>query len=440
MNEIRHNLDLARALTNAEERYSRQHPLSRAYIERASRFMPGGNTRSVLFFKPFPFVIETSSGCRVQDLDGNDYVDFLGEYSAGLFGHSEPTIKAAIQHAIEAGWVRGGYIENEARLAASLCSRFPSVESIRFTNSGTEANLMALVTARAFTTRSRIMAFRGGYHGGVLLYKSGDSVQNAPFPLVLCTYNEIEQTVAAIDREAGDLAAVIVEPLQGSAGCIPASREFLSAIRGACERHGIILIFDEVMCSRLAPGGLQGALGITPDLTTLGKYLGGGASFGAFGGREDIMALYDPNRPDALAHAGTFNNNAISMAAAVAAADVLTSERLVQLNAMGDALRARLNGISQARALPIQFTGRGSMMNIHFREGDIRTIADTETEDPNAKPFFHLEMLERCQYLARRGMLTLSLPMTASELDGLASAFEDFLQLNGRLIAASCAP
>ncbi|MGY3371965.1 glutamate-1-semialdehyde aminotransferase [Bradyrhizobium sp. GM2.4] len=239
---------------------------------------------------------------------------------------------------------------------------------------------------------------------------------------MLCTYNDIEQTVATIDREARDLAAVIVEPLQGAAGCIPASREFLSAISGACERHGIILIFDEVMCSRLSPSGLQGALGITPDLTTLGKYLGGGASFGAFGGRKDIMSLYDPSRPDALAHAGTFNNNAISMAAAVAAATVLTSDRLVQLNAMGDALRVRLNGIAQTRALPIQFTGGGSMMNVHFREGDIRAVADTETEDPNAKPLFHLEMLERGQHLARRGMLTLSLPMTTSELEGVASA------------------
>ncbi|MGY3347005.1 MULTISPECIES: aspartate aminotransferase family protein [unclassified Bradyrhizobium] len=440
MNEIRHNLDVARALTDAQERYSRQHSLSLAYMERASRFMPGGNTRSVLFFKPFPFVAKTSSGCRVLDLDGNDYVDFLCDYSAGLFGHSEPTIKAAIQHAIETGWVHGGHIENEARLAAALRSRFPSVERIRFTNSGTEANLMALVTARAFTKRSRIMAFRGGYHGGVLHYKSGDADQNAPFPLVLCTYNDIEQTVAAINREARDLAAVIVEPLQGSAGCIPASREFLSAIRSVCERHGIILIFDEVMCSRLAPSGLQGVLGITPDLTTLGKYLGGGASFGAFGGREDIMSLYDPNRPDALAHAGTFNNNALSMAAAVAAATVLTSDRLVQMNAMGDALRAKLNGIARARALPIQFIGSGSMMNIHFREGEIRTIADTQTEDPNAKPLFHLEMLERGQYLTPNGMLNLSLPMSACELEGVARAFEDFLELNGSLIAASCSP
>ncbi|MGY3371964.1 glutamate-1-semialdehyde aminotransferase [Bradyrhizobium sp. GM2.4] len=165
MDDIKRNLDLARALTDAEERYSRQHPLSRAHMERAARFMPAGNTRSVLFFKPFPLVVKESSGCRVQDLEGNDYVDFLGEYSAGLFGHSEPIIKAAIRQAIETGWVHGGHIENEARLAASLCSRFPSVESIRFTNSGTEANLMALVTARAFTKRSRIMAFRGGYHG-----------------------------------------------------------------------------------------------------------------------------------------------------------------------------------------------------------------------------------------------------------------------------------
>ncbi|TAM96793.1 MAG: aminotransferase class III-fold pyridoxal phosphate-dependent enzyme [Rhizobiaceae bacterium] len=436
MNNVSRNLNLPGALADAEERYVRQHPLSRAYMERATQSMPGGSTRSSVFFKPFPFVVRESSGCRVEDMDGNVYVDFLGEYTAGIFGHSDPLIKAAIRDALDKGWVHGGHIENEARLARHLCARFPSVERIRFTNSGTEANLMALVTARVFTKRSRIMTFRGGYHGGVLLYKSGDAPQNVPFPVVLGTYNDAEQSVAAIEREAHDLAAVIVEPLQGSAGCIPASREFLSAIRDACERHGILLIFDEVMTSRLAPGGLQGVLGIAPDLTTFGKYVGGGASFGAFGGREDIMALYDLRHPDALSHAGTFNNNAITMAAAVAASTVLTNERLEQLNARGDLFRTRLNGIAQAKALPVQLTGQGSMLNIHFCEGDIRSVADLAKEDGNAKPLFHLEMMERGQYVARRGMINLSLPMAESELDGFASAFEDFLEVSGRLLSA----
>jgi glutamate-1-semialdehyde 2,1-aminomutase len=432
MNHVPPNLDLASALQGAEELYSVRRPISRAHIERASRSMPGGNTRSVLYFKPFPFVVQESSGCRIRDVDGHVYVDFLGEYTAGLFGHSEPTIKEAIQQALERGWVHGGHVEDEALLAESLCARLPSIESIRFTNSGTEANLMALVTARVFTKRPKIMAFRGGYHGGVLLYRTGDAPQNAPFSAVLGTYNDIEQTVAAIHAEANDLAAVIVEPLQGSAGCIPASRDFLEAIRNTCSQHGVLLIFDEVMTSRLGPSGLQGVFGIKPDLTTLGKYVGGGAPFGAFGGRADIMALYDPRRPDAVAHSGTFNNNAMTMAAAVAAAKILTNDRLERINASGNALRARLNRIARTHNVPIQFTGYGSMMNVHFRDGEIRTIADAG--DANATPLFQLEMLERGQYVARRGMINLSLPMTSEELDGFTKAFEDFLSIYARLI------
>ncbi len=368
----RPNFDLEAALADAERRYAERRPRSRAHIERASRSMPGGNTRSVLYFKPFPFVVRDSAGCRLSDLDDHDYVDFLGEYTAGLFGHSDPTIKTGIREALDSGWVLGGHIENEAILAEVLCARFPSLESVRFTNSGTQANLMALVTARVFTKRQKIMVFRGGYHGGVLLYKAGNAPQNVPFPIVFGRYNDVDATLAAIREHARDLAAVIVEPMQGSAGCIPAEPAFLQALREACSHHGIVLVFDEVMTSRLSPGGVQQALGITPDLTTLGKYIGGGAPFGAFGGRLDLMGLYDPSRQDALAHAGTFNNNVITMAAGVAAmTKVLTSDRIDRINASGETLRSRLNELVERRSLPVQFTGRGSMMNIHFRNGAI---------------------------------------------------------------------
>src|SRR5690606_12919704 len=161
---------------------------------------------------------------------GHAYVDFLGEYTAGLFGHSDPTIRAAIERALARGWVHGGHIEDEARLAAALCRRFPSLERVRFCNSGTEANLMALTTARVVTGRERIMAFPGGYHGGVLLFKDGPSRQNAPFPVVMGAYNDAERTLAAIEREAPELAAIIIEPMQGSGGCIPAERGFLAAL------------------------------------------------------------------------------------------------------------------------------------------------------------------------------------------------------------------
>jgi glutamate-1-semialdehyde 2,1-aminomutase len=282
------------------------------------------------------------------------------------------------------------------------------------------------------------MVFPGGYHGGVLLFKSGGSPQNVPFPVVLGAYNDPERTVAAIAAHAKDLAAIIVEPMQGSGGCIPASREFLAALREAATRHGILLVFDEVMTSRLGPAGLQGRHGVVPDLTTLGKYIGGGFSFGAFGGRADIMDRFDPLRPDAFVHAGTFNNNAVTMAAGVVAmTEVFTAERAEALTRRGDAFRERLNALARARSLPVQLTGIGSMMNVHFCDGPIRTAADTERAPPKARELFHIEMLGRGQYLARRGMVNLSLPMTDSDLDCFADAFAGFLDEHaGRLRSA----
>jgi glutamate-1-semialdehyde 2,1-aminomutase len=429
------NLDVDTALKLAEGRYTAAHPRSRAQIERAARSMPGGNTRTILFFQPFPLVVKRSEGCRIFDIDGNDYVDFLGEYTAGLFGHSDPTIKAAILAALDTGWVHGGHIESETVLAEAVCARFPSIERVRFTNSGTEANLMAITTARLHTQRSKVMVMRGGYHGGVLLFKTGTIPQNAPYPYVLGAYNDIDATVKKIEANAADLACVLIEPVQGSAGCIPAEPAFLQALRDACTQHGIVLIFDEVMTSRLAPGGLQEQHGVIPDMTTLGKYVGGGCSFGAFGGRAGIMALYDPYRSDAIAHAGTFNNNAMTMAAGVAAmTQVYTPARAEALNTMGDGLRARLNGEAAKRGLPVQVTGLGSMMNVHFRGGQIRNSDDAAASSDTARGLFHIEMLERGFHCARRGMINLSLPMGKPEIDGLVTAFADFLDAHTRVI------
>lgn len=429
------NLDVDTALGLAERRYTEAHPKSRAQIERAKRSMPGGNTRTILFFQPFPVVIKRSEGCRIWDIDGNDYVDFLGEYTAGLFGHSDPVIKAAIQGVLDTGWVHGGHIESEAVLAEAVCARFPSIERVRFTNSGTEANLMAITTARLHTKRDKLMVMRGGYHGGVLLFKTGSIPQNVPYPYVLGAYNDVTTTVKAIEANAQDLSCVLIEPMQGTSGCIPADPAFLQALREACTKHGIVLIFDEVMTSRLAPGGLQDQHGVIPDMTTLGKYVGGGCSFGAFGGRADVMAIFDPYRADAIAHAGTFNNNAMTMAAGVAAmTQVYTPARAKALNEAGDVLRARLNGEAAKRGLLVQVTGLGSMMNVHFRGGTIRNSDDASASSDAARGLFHIEMLERGFHCARRGMINLSLPMGQAEFDGLVAAFGDFLDAHARVI------
>ncbi len=438
------NADLASAVAEAEARYVAANPKSAEWHERAAAAMPGGNTRTVLFYSPFPLTWASGEGATLRDVDGHLYTDFLGEYTAGLYGHSNPAIRAAMLEALQGGIVLGGPNRYEAPLAAELCRRFPSIELVRFCNSGTEANLLALSAARHAKGRDGVLVFEGAYHGSLLSFAHGGSPLNVPFPFLVAPYNNTERTLALIESHAGELAAAIVEPMMGAGGCLPASHEFLAALRGACDRHGIVLIFDEVMTSRLSPAGLQGALGVTPDMTTLGKYLGGGASFGAFGGRRDLMARFDPRRPDALGHAGTFNNNVLSMAAGYAGlTQLFTPEAAGRLNRQGDALREAINRTAAKRRLPLQATGLGSIIGLHFHAGPIRSPADLEPGDGAAaqrmsdlQKLFHLDLMQHGQYLARRGFMSLSLPITAADCNELVAAIDEFLSVRGALLAA----
>ncbi len=221
----------------------------------------------------------------------------------------------------------------------------------------------------------------------------------------------------------------------GGAGCIPAEPEFLAMLRAETARVGALLIFDEVMTSRLAPGGLQGRLGIIPDLTSLGKYIGGGLTFGAFGGRADIMDRYDPRRADAIPHAGTFNNNVLTMNAGLAGlTEVYPKDAVEAFNARGDVLRGRLNGLAEARGLALQFTGIGSMMSIHFRRGRIRDFDDIQAGNMELRTLLHFDMFERGIYIARRGMFNLMLPMTDADLETLVAALTEFFDSRAGLL------
>jgi glutamate-1-semialdehyde 2,1-aminomutase len=433
---VRRNITLEEALRDTAARYAEANSKSRARHAEACHAMPGGNTRSILFYPPFPVTITRGDGARLFDLDGHQYVDFLGEYTAGLYGHSNPIIQAAVRAALEGGIVLGGPNPYEAELARLICARFPSCDLVRFCNSGTEANVNALCAARAITGRTHVLVFDGAYHGGPLTFAHGGSPMNLPFPWVIGAYNDLEATTAAIERHAHELAAIIVEPMMGAAGALAGEPAFLQGLREAATRHGIVLIFDEVMTSRLSPGGLQAKLDITPDLTTFGKYLGGGLSFGAFGGRADLMARFDPRHPDALPHSGTYNNNVLTMAAGVAGlSEVFTPEAAVALNEAGDALRARLNRLAREAAVPVQVAGVGSIMCVHFHDRPLAGPADAESSDPAARALFHLDMLERGFYLARRGFISPSLALEPADYDAFATAFEDFLDAYGPLLA-----
>jgi len=428
------NIDIAAALAEAQELYRARNPKSFAQYQDACAAMPGGNTRSAIFVDPFPLTMARGEGSHLWDIDGHEYVDFLSEFTAGVFGHSHPAIRRAIDQALDGGWNLGAHGAAEARFAAAICDRFPSIDMVRFTNSGTEANLMAVSAARALTGRGKILVFAGGYHGGVFYFRGKGSVVNAPFEFLLAEYNDIEGTRALVAPHRGDLAAILIEPMLGGSGCIPAAREFLADLRALATETGAVLIFDEVMTSRLAPGGLQEVHGILPDMTTLGKYVGGGMSFGAFGGSARIMEWFDPRRADSFQHAGTFNNNVLTMNAGhIGLTEIYTPERARALNRFGDGLRERLNAIVRRRGLAMQFTGIGSMIGVHMTDRPMRSAADAAQGHTGLLDLFYFDLVARGVWFAKRGMMALSIALDETDADKLVAAVEEFAETRAPL-------
>ncbi len=433
------NSDLDTAIAEAHERYTAARPKSAALHAKAKAVMPGGNTRSNLYYAPFPTAMAGGQGCTVQDIDGHTYLDLCGEYTAGLFGHSENRILDRVRGAIGHGIGLAAVGENEPKFAELVCARFPSIEKVRFTNSGTEANMMALTLARHHSKRAGVLVFRGGYHGSVLTFTGGGpSAMTAPMDFVMADYNDLDGTVALMREHKDRIGAVILEPMQGSGGCIPATVPFLKGLRAACDELGMVMIFDEVMTSRHSAGGMQKLTGVHPDLTALGKYLAGGMNIGAFGGRAAIMDAFDSTQPGALVHSGTFNNNVLSMAGGVVAlGEIFDSAAAEAHYQKGEKLRARLNEIAAKHKVTLQFTGVGSMIQPHFRQGEILRRYTASAQEEGLLELFFFDMIQANIYLARRGMVAMSLPVGEAECDRFAAAVDAFCTTRGPLMRAA---
>ncbi|WP_431131113.1 aspartate aminotransferase family protein [Variovorax paradoxus] len=415
------------ALAEAHQRFTDGNPASRRQFEEQVRYMPGANTRSVLFYAPFPLTIAKGEGAALWDADGHRYADFIAEYTAGVYGHSAPEIRDAVIEAMKSGINLTGHNLLEGRLAKLICERFPQIEQLRFTNSGTEANLMALTAALHFTGKRKIVVFSGGYHGGVLGFGAGPLPTTVPFDFLVLPYNDVQLASEQIAKHGPEIAAILVEPMQGASGCIPGRLDFLQALRDGATQTGALLVFDEVMTSRLAPQGLANKLGIRSDLTTLGKYIGGGMSFGAFGGRADVMAQFDP-RTGSLAHSGTFNNNVMTMAAGYAGLTKLfTPEAAGALAERGEAMRARLNALCAKEGVAMQFTGVGSLMNAHFLRGEVQRVDDLAVVDGRLRQLLFFHLLGQGVYASPRGFIVLSLPLTDADIDRFVTAIGSFI-------------
>ncbi|HKX76376.1 MAG TPA: aminotransferase class III-fold pyridoxal phosphate-dependent enzyme [Acidimicrobiia bacterium] len=421
--------DLEGRVAAARRAFADRNPGSRLYFEQARRVLPGGHTRTVLTHLPFPLTFTKGEKAMLTDVDGHTYRDFLGDYTAGLFGHSEHRIREAADRALRENASVGGIHAGEEVLARLMCQRF-GLDRVRFTNSGTEANLMAITTALTATGRRRLLVCSGAYHGGLLYFIHGSAPWNAPYNFLLTPYNDLAAAVASIEEAGTELAAVLLEPMLGAAGCIPATAAFLSGVSEAARGVGAVVIFDEVMTSRQGPRGMAALLGVEPDLRTFGKYLGGGFSFGAFGGQAELMDLYDQTAPGGptIAHAGTFNNNLASITAGrVVLEEIFTAEIAEEHRLRGDRFRQAVEGVVAESRGPLTVTGFGSMMSLHALSPAPTNGEEAEVHDGLLQELIFLELLQRGIYIAPRGMINLSLAHEAADLEAFLEALADCL-------------
>jgi glutamate-1-semialdehyde 2,1-aminomutase len=375
-----------------------------------------------VYAPPYPPYIARGEGIWIEDVDGNRYRDFLLNYTSLILGHAHPAVVAAVDDQVRRGSAFGAPTELEVDLAEELTRRLPSVERVRFTSSGTEATMFAIRAARAFTGRSLIARFDRAYHGTHDTAMPGTrGVPDAVSRLVIdLPWGDAEGVESALHGREGDLAAVIIEPVQGAGGIRVAGPAFLTFLRELTAGIGALLIFDEVISFRIGHGGGQGMAGVRPDLTTLGKIIGGGYPLAAFGGRSDVMDQFDARRSGGLSHGGTFNGNPVAAAAGLATLRELTPERFEHLAALGDRLRGAIADGIAANGLDARVEGTASLFQVWAGDGMAATAAATATGAPAAD--LYLGLLNEGFYLAPRGMGAICVPAQSTDVDAQAAA------------------
>jgi glutamate-1-semialdehyde 2,1-aminomutase len=416
---------------------------------RARERLPGGDTRAATYFAPYPAYMESGSGCYLYDVDGNAYLDLLNNYTSLIHGHAHPAITAAVKNQLEKGTVFGAAGEIQFQHAEHLCSRIRAMDQVRYCNSGTEATLFAIRGARAFTGRDVIIKMDGGYHG------CHDAVEVNIFPdpdpagpparhigpgvprsvlgdVLIVTFNDLNAVEDLLKANGDKVAAILAEPLMGAAGVVCPGPGYLEGLRTLADKYNLVLIFDEVMTFRLSEGGLQETVAVQPDLTTLAKIIGGGLPIGAFGGRRDIMARFDPAHKNAIYHSGTFNGNNLTMAAGLAAMVRYDREAVTRLNRLGDRLKEGFAGALKKAGLKGCVSGIGSLLQIHWQEWEPANATESMvglTKAGELPRLVHLELMNRGIYSARRGMFALSTPMTEEDIDKAVASFGETLEM-----------
>jgi glutamate-1-semialdehyde 2,1-aminomutase len=399
--------------------YLARTPRSRALFERATASLPGGSTRTTVYSAPYPPYIESGAGLWIRDLDGNTYRDFLGNYTSLILGHAHPAVVAAVEAQVRRGSAFAAPTETEVELAEEIRRRVPSLERLRFTSSGTEATMFAIRAARAFTGRSLVARFDHSYHGthdGVMVGTAG--VPDALSGLIVdLPWGDPDGIEAALRGRERELAAIIIEPVQGAGGVRAPEPGFLPFLRDLADRLGALLIFDEIISFRVAPGGAQALYGVRPDLTTMGKIIGGGYPLAAFGGRAEVMDIFDARRAGAVSHGGTFNGSPVAAAAGLATLRQLTPDTYTRLDGLGERLRTALTSAIERDGLDARVSVVGSLFQV-FSGERVTAFATGVAGGPS----LYLGLLLEGFSLAPRGMGAIPAIAEPSDIDELAAA------------------
>ncbi len=392
---------------------------SERYFDRARKVIPGGVNSPVRAFKSVggsPKFISSANGCELTDADGEDYIDYIGSWGPMILGHAHPEITKTLDEAVRRGTSYGAPCRAEVVLAEMIVDRIPSVDMIRFVNSGTEATMSAIRLARAATGRDIIIKFAGGYHGhadsfliqagsGVATFGSPDSpgvTAGAAKDTLIAEFNDIQSIQDLVNKSAGKIAAIIVEPVPGNMGVVPPEPGFLQGLRDICDFSGALLIFDEVMCGfRVHPEGAQGLYGVKTDLTTFGKIIGGGMPVGAYGGRQDLMSMISPQ--GSVYQAGTLSGNPLAMTAGIETLKRLTSEVYAKIEKVSAQLEEGLNMVVADLGVEAVVQRVGSMLTLFFHPGPVKNFNDAKAADHSRFAKFFNNMLENGVHLPPSG-------------------------------------
>ncbi len=422
---------------------------SRARHVEARRYLPGGETRSSTWYAPYPTYMVAGEGAWLEDCDGNRYLDFLNNYTSLIHGHAQPAIVEDAADQLTRGTAFGSASEPQVALAKLLIERVPSIEMLRFTNSGSEATMMMMRAARAFTGRDIIVKMDGGYHGShdfvevnvsadlgasdqpaARIEERGvpDAVLNA---VMVAPFNDLKAMELLLSEHHRRIAGIIIEPMPNAGGMLPPAPDYLRGLRELADRFGLLLLFDEIVTFRLSSGGMQAAEDVTPDMTALAKIIGGGFPVGAFGGRSDIMAQFEPGGSGGLSHSGTFNGNNITMTAGLAAMKRLDQAAIDRINRLGERLGAGINALFETLGIRAQCLGYGSLQQIQWTDAPLATLKDAASAGQGIgklRELLHLELLNRGVYTSNRGMYCISTPMSGAEIDAALEALEGALR------------